>query len=379
MRHALSAAPLALVLMSAATIAQETRAQETRVQDTQVQEVRAQEMGQVATISILGAPLKIFGAIYVDPALHRAFLTDRSNKSVDILDTLSNKFLVRVGGFVGLGTSGDASGPQGVATVDGKEVWATDGDSTVKVIDLSTNKIVDTIATGGKNRTGELVYDPQNHVMLATNPDEPTQFVSLISTEPGHRIVAKISFPKATEGIERSAYSDQTGHFYVPLPSLDPARKAGGLADIDPQGKLVAVYPTDHCNPHSVTVISPTRVFIGCNYGPADATGQKGQMVVLNVETGKIVARAASLGGDGQTAIDLAMGRYYAAANKEPGGSVVKIVDVASQKPVQILHTWFGSHSVAVDDRTHRLYLPVAAGTAPCGGCVVVFGIGGAP
>jgi hypothetical protein len=39
--------------------------------------------------------------------------------------------------------------------VVGKEIWAGDGDSTVKVIDIETMKILDTISTGGQLRANE--------------------------------------------------------------------------------------------------------------------------------------------------------------------------------------------------------------------------------
>ena len=333
---------------------------------------------QIASIPIPGAPMKVFGAMFVDPTAHRAFLADRSNKAIDVIDTDANKYLTRIGGFVGVGATGSTSGPQGVVAVnDGAQVWATNGDSSVKVIDLATGKIVDSIATGGKNRTGEVAYDERDHIVLATNPDETTQFVTLISTEPGRRILAKIPFPDATEGIERPAYSPQTGRFYVPLPSLDKARAAGGVAEIDPrQAKLIAVHPTDHCNPHSVAVVSSSRLFIGCNFGAADSRGPKGQLVTFELPLGNIAQTGASLGGDGQTALDLTVGQYYAAANKNPGGPVLKVVDVRTLRPVEMIHTWTGSHTVAVDTGSHRIYIPAAAGAAPCGGCVMVYASG---
>lgn len=335
----------------------------------------AATLQQAASIAIPGAPMKVFGAIFVDPALHRAFLADLSNKSVDILDTNANKFVTRVGGFVGVRKGGGASGPQSVAVAnEGRQVWATDGDSTVKVIDLSSGKIVDSIATGGKRRTGELAYDPLDHIMLATNPDERTQFVTLISTEPGYKILAKISFPAATEGIERSVYSPLTGRFYVPVPSLDKARTEGGIAEIDPRrGKLVALLRTTGCNPHSVQVVSRIRLYIGCNFGRPGPSGPKGQLAAFDLPHDRIVATGAGLGGDGETAIDPTLGQYYASANKNPGGPVLRVVDLADMRAIQTIRTWNGSHSVALDPGTHKLYLPAAAGVAPCGGCVVVY------
>ena len=337
--------------------------------------IAAAEMKPVATIAIPGTPVDVFGAIFVDPTNHRAYLTDRSNKSIDVIDTDAETFLSRITGFVGQVKTSSLSGPQGVVVTEGgTRVWATDGDSTVKVIDMASGKIIDTISTGGKERTGELAFDPFDHVVLVTNPDEDPQYVTLISTAPRHKIIAKILLAEATEGLERPAYSLQSGLFYVPIPSLDKARAAGGVAEIDPRlGKLVAVVPTDHCNPHSLVILEQDRALIGCNYGATDAGAAKGQVVVFNPVDGKIAASGAGLGGDGQTAIDLAQSQYYAAANKEPGGPVLKVVDASTLRPLQTIPTWNGSHSVAVNGLTHRVYLPTAAKTGPCGGCVEVY------
>ena len=335
----------------------------------------AAPLRQIASVQIPGAPMKAFGAIIVDPAIHRAFVADRDNKSIDVIDTESNAFLSRVEGFVGVGKTGSVSGPQGlVAVEDKRQVWATDGDSTIKVIDLATAKVTDTISTGGAKRTGELAYDPLDHIVLATNPDDAPQFVTLISSDAGHKLLAKIPMPDATEGIERSVYFAPSDRFYVPVPSLDKARSAGGVAEIDPRrGRLVALHPTPNCNPHSVQAVSKTRLLVGCNFGPATALGPKGQLISFDLSANRIVKTGPGLGGDGQTAMDLEAGQYYAAANKNPGGPVLRVVDLATFQSIQNVSTWNGSHSVALDSASHRVYLPAAAGAAPCGGCVMVY------
>jgi DNA-binding beta-propeller fold protein YncE len=345
----------------------------------QARSAAAADLRQVAVISIPGEAMQAVGAILVDPAIHRAFLADPSNKSIDVIDTSANKFVARIGGFVGRAKSGSASGPQGLVVVDDdKQLWATDGDSSVKVIDLAAGKIVATIATGGKKRTGELAYDPVDDIALVTNPDDATQFATLISTGPDHRIRAKIVFPQAAEGIERSAYSPQMDRFYVPIPSLDKARVAGGVAEIDPRlGKVIALHRTPGCNPHSVQVMARNRLYIGCNFGSSGPNGPKGQLAVFDLRSDRIVATGKGLGGDGQTAIDLSLGQYYAAANKDPDGPVLKVINLTDLHEIQKIPTWSGSHSVALDAGSHRVYLPAAAGAAPCGGCVVVFAPGG--
>jgi len=82
--------------------------------------------------------------------------------------------LGRVGGFVGLPPGGkEVGGPNGVVAVGNNEVWASDGDSTIKVIKLNADrtggKVVQTISTGGKDRVDEVAYDPRDHLVAAVN------------------------------------------------------------------------------------------------------------------------------------------------------------------------------------------------------------------
>lgn len=115
------------------------------------------KMRLIGTIAIPGEPLESYDISFVDQRTNRYFLADRSNKSVDIFDVKTSTFTGRVAGFVGFNGKGNVAGPNGITTANnGTEVWAGDGDSTVKVIDLKTMKIVDTISTGGKFRADEV-------------------------------------------------------------------------------------------------------------------------------------------------------------------------------------------------------------------------------
>src|ERR1700746_564228 len=98
--------------------------------------------------------VKSFDISFVDSVLHLYVLGDRTNKAVDVVDTGSNTVtgqLTASPPFAGAATScasgsnNDCSGPDGVlilrkdANGDGlNEVWAGDGDSSVKVIDLAS-------------------------------------------------------------------------------------------------------------------------------------------------------------------------------------------------------------------------------------------------
>jgi hypothetical protein len=102
-------------------------------------------------IPVPGEPIESYDIGTVDEKTHLYYQTDRSNKSIDIFDVIKNKFVGRVGGFVGVTPGGiPTSGGNGISLVNnGTEVWSGDGDSTVKVIDLKGK--ITSILTGGKS------------------------------------------------------------------------------------------------------------------------------------------------------------------------------------------------------------------------------------
>jgi hypothetical protein len=94
-------------------------------------------------ISVPGHPLRAFDISWVDSASGHYYLADRSNAAIDVVDVAANKLTTQIGGFVGNTGKNDTSGPDGVITTfSNRELWAGDADSTVKVIDLTTDKIV---------------------------------------------------------------------------------------------------------------------------------------------------------------------------------------------------------------------------------------------
>src|SRR4029453_10266942 len=85
---------------------------------------------QVAEISIPGDPITDIGIMAIDQTTGLGYLTDKTNKSVVVFDTKTDKFVSRIPGFVGRLKDGDASGPNGVVVV-GAEVWGGGGDSAI--------------------------------------------------------------------------------------------------------------------------------------------------------------------------------------------------------------------------------------------------------
>src|SRR5258708_2208879 len=207
----------------------------------------AAELKQVGTIAVPGTPLDNFDISFIDNKTNRLYFADRSNASIDVFDVKTGKMVARIGGFVGAKAKTADSGPDGVLAAGGN-AWAGDGDSTVKVIDLKTNKVVATVSTGGKKRVDEMAYDPKDDIVIvANNADEPP-FATLISNKPGYKILAKIALPEATDGIEQPVYYD--GLFYMSVPQLKEQKTKGGVAVIDPRkGKMVKMIEVEGCIP----------------------------------------------------------------------------------------------------------------------------------
>ena len=81
---------------------------------------------QVGEISIPGDPATDIGIMAIDQATGLGYLADKTNKSVTVFDTKSDKFVARIPGFIGRLKDGDASGPNGVVvTKPGAEVWVS--------------------------------------------------------------------------------------------------------------------------------------------------------------------------------------------------------------------------------------------------------------
>lgn len=329
------------------------------------------QIGQIA----LPAPSDQFSSSIVDQASGFYYLPDRTNKSVIIIDTKTDTVVGSVPGFVGVtDKGGDTYGPSNVAVVNGgAEIWATDGDSTVKVIDAKTRKITASISTGGAKRTNELIYDPKNEVVLVTNPDEHPPFLTVISTKPDHKIVAKLPIENATRHIERLVYHPPTGTFFVNVPVLDKQPAKGGLAEVDHTGKLVKMHVIENCNPHGLSQAEGSLLFVGCAAGAKGTDLPEPHMAVFDVAKDALVANIPGIGGAGQTAVNNKIGQYYAAANNNPTGPALGVIDAKTNKLIVSMPTWTGSHTVAVSEANNHVYLATRAKSGPCGGCILVF------
>ncbi len=321
---------------------------------------------QVGEIAIPGDPITDIGIMAIDQATGLGYLADKSNKSVDIFDTKTGKFVSRVAGFMGRTKDGDVAGPNGVVVVKG-EVWASDGDSTIKVIDTKTGAVTATISTGGKKRGNGMAYAEDIGVVIVANSNDDPPYMSLISTA-DRKILAKVPIPESAENLERSVYHQPSGMFYtaIPVSKADPTK--GLMAQIDPKsGKLVKLHELP-CHPHSLSLASDATIFLGCStaHGPSSKPG--GDMAIFDIAAGKVENILAGYGGNGGSTVNPKLGQYYHSTS----GGVLMVVDTKTKKGLQQIPTSRGARSVAVGP-DNRVYVAVNAKDQPCVGCITVY------
>lgn len=331
---------------------------------------------RVATLRVPGEALASFDiGIVTDQGLYA--LADRSNKGVDLIEAASGRFVGRVTGFKGFDKAAGAavSGPDGVLAVGTHEIWAGDGDSSVKVIDIASRSIVATIATGGQKRVDEMAYDPDDQLVIVVNNADKPPFVTFISART-RKIVGKLVLDHATDGAEQPVWDPVTRKVYLTIPVLDGADANGAVAVIDAaQHKLERMIPVAKCMPSGLTAGPAGELLIACSDDAIDA-GFPAQSLIMDGRSGKIVATIDKVGGSDEVWYDSKSGYYYLAAAKNPGGPVLGVIDARSHRWIANVPSGPRAHSVAADPRSGRVLVPIEArpDSKDCAaGCIAVY------
>ena len=310
---------------------------------------------RVTQIAVPGVPLESFDIGWVDAATQTYYLGDRSNAGVDVINSADTTFVARIGGFVGFRGKNNISGPNGIVPVPRQqELWAGDGDSTVKVLDLRSRSIGATISTGGGKRADELDYDEADDVILVTNPDDDPAFVTFISTKT-RTVLGKLTFPEATDGVEQPLWNPVTKLFYLAVPETK-THAGGEIVVIDPKAmKVTAVFSVDLCNPHGLAFGPHPNLMLGCS------SQKNARSIILDFMTGRMVATITEVGGSDQVWYNPGDKRYYLAARENPGGPVLGVIDAQTNAWIENVPTGKNAHSVAVDPKTNQVFVPLTS------------------
>lgn len=198
---------------------------------------------------------------WVEQSNGKYFLTDYSASGVHVIDIRTHTYA----GFIG-GMAGNAATGGGTATTNGpgpnafvsvprrygfrgqpdpadrgggpdRVLFASDGNSTVRVINMETLQVIASISTAspacddgtatGKycGRSNEIAYDPVHHIVLVSNPAPLTLtaphilavgYATFISAEPPYTVLGRVTFPGAGN-VEGHIWVPQLNRFLLPI------------------------------------------------------------------------------------------------------------------------------------------------------------------
>jgi hypothetical protein len=358
-------------------------------------------------IAIPGNPLQSFDISWVDSKTGMYYLSDRANSGIDVINAHTLKFERTLPGFVGIKLNGTGtaidnshSGPDGVTT-HGKWLYAGDGNSTLKVFDLSAptaSAQKQSIATGGSTRVDEMALTPDGKVLLAVNNAEDPPFGTLFAangdgSKSNVTILQKVTIdptiipPGFGLGFEQSIWDPFTERFHASLPTIannppgcnygqltGPITCSGGMVVIDPTQSTTSiglfstttntgVVPLADCGPNGIT-LNPNNgsLMEGCTPGndPDNKTTYR-----INGTTHNYVAVAGVTGSD-EVWFNTGDNRYYLGASKaiKPAGSPLgsgAVLGIVEDELVQTIPQSSGSHSVAVYSKGNVIFVPQVA------------------
>ncbi len=337
---------------------------------------------RIATVGVPDKPLASVDFGYTDPILPFYYVADRSNAGVDIIDSRTNRFLIRITGNATFGEfSGaanlDVSGPNSIVPAEFGRLWVSNGDSTIKVVNLFALQVVNSVSTGGTSRVDGLAYDPKDHILIASNNADTPPFVTLISTVPGReQVLARITFDKALNGVEGLVYNPRNGLFYVSLPQIGDDQAHGGVAVIDPlTAKVLTTLPVDNCQGAGLALGPRRNLLLGCAVANNQAATPLSTKVIDDL-TGAVLATVPQIKGSDQVWFDPSSSTYFLAARDNPGGSVLGAIDAQTNTFVSNTATGVGAHAVSADAVNNHVFVPLPPNPADpdcLQGCVGVY------
>lgn len=270
-------------------------------------------------------PLKFIDYMFVNGSKLYAGYT--SQGFVAVIDTATNQVAAEIGGL---------PRTHGIATAGANGFATASGDDTVGVFDLNTNQLLKKIP-GGVDPDA-IIYDDKVRLIYAADHDGKT---GTLIDPVAMNVVATVPLG----GVAEYAQADpQSGLIYQNLQDISE------LVVIDPQKQMVVQrYKLgDGKNPSGLAYDAANRrLFSTCD---------NNKLVVLNADTGQVVATLPIGSGVDGAAYDPELRRVYT-FNGFGTMTVIQQDSADSYRVLEQAATHFGGHAGAVDPATHRIYV----------------------
>jgi DNA-binding beta-propeller fold protein YncE len=273
--------------------------------------------------------------VTVDPDARRIYIPRGTH--VMVVDEATHKVVADIPGMKGI--HGVAIAPK----ANRGFVTGNDPNGVIYVFDLKTNQVTAKIPTGEEDCDG-LFYDPATDRIYVQNGDSMT---STVIDPAAAKVVGTIKY----KGPLEAGVSDGKGTLLVNL--VD----SGEVAQVDAKSEMVtATWSAKPCERGYGAAFDAThrRLFLACQ-------GAKPVGVVLNADTGKVVASMPIGSGADGVAYDPGTGDVFFTC-RDSGDGMSGVVNIFHEdapdkySKVADVKYMYGARTVALDPRTHHIF-----------------------
>jgi len=251
---------------------------------------------------------------------------------LNVIDLKTNKLT---------GTVSDTKGIHGITMAkDLDKGFISNGrDTSVTIIDLKTLKFITKVKVTGINPDA-ILYDSFSHKVFTFNARSSNSTAMDANT---NKVIGTIKLI----GKPEFAVTDLKGNIYVNIEDKNSICKINvNTLKVE---KIWSIAPGE--SPSGLAIdLKTKRLFSVC---------ENKLMVVLDYETGKIVTTLKIGEGVDGVAFDKELNRIYS-SNGVGTMTVVQEIDANTFKVLENFPTQKGARTIAVNSKTHKLYLPTA-------------------
>jgi YVTN family beta-propeller protein len=266
-----------------------------------------------------------------DPIARRLYVS-RGNRIV-VVDTNSEEVVGEVTGTPGV---------HGVAVVTdlGRGFTSNGGNDTVSAFDLKTLKETGNVKVGG--RPDAIMYDPASNRVFTFNHGSK----DATAVDPAGVTVAGTV---ALEGVPEAAAADGKGHVFVNL--MDKSE----VVEFDARSlKVLNRWPLAPGETPTGLALDREnrRLFSVCS--------RNRKMIVLNADNGNVIAALDIGQGSDGCAFDPERGLAFSSNGRDGTLTIVRAEGPDKYKVAATVPTQQGARTIALDPKTHRVYLSAA-------------------